>query len=128
MSCQQPRVAVQCQRSISRSGSLVAKATLQALVFDCDGEFATADLQLPQQTSNISMTVDDQQWLTMSDCSCFLHTCSSNALGTANQQSSQQDASAWSVVLPGVILESEDLHRRAYNATFQHFNVQCGTC
>eukprot|EP00879_Flechtneria_rotunda_P018816 GHRR01019750.1.p1 GENE.GHRR01019750.1~~GHRR01019750.1.p1 ORF type:complete len:306 (+),score=95.45 GHRR01019750.1:1476-2393(+) len=26
----------------------------------------------------------------------------------------------------GVILESEDLHRRAYNATFQHFNVQCG--
>lgn len=26
----------------------------------------------------------------------------------------------------GVILESEDLHRRAYNATFNHFNVQCG--
>lgn len=26
----------------------------------------------------------------------------------------------------GVILESEDLHRRAYNATFDHFNVQCG--
>eukprot|EP00897_Mesotaenium_endlicherianum_P000567 jgi/Mesen1/10510/ME000083S10017 len=25
----------------------------------------------------------------------------------------------------GVILESEDLHRRAYNATFEHFNVQC---
>ena len=24
----------------------------------------------------------------------------------------------------GVILESEDLHRVAYNATFQHFNVQ----
>jgi hypothetical protein len=28
----------------------------------------------------------------------------------------------------GVILESEDLHRRAYNATFDHFNVQCGEC
>ncbi|PNH09094.1 Protein CbbY [Tetrabaena socialis] len=26
----------------------------------------------------------------------------------------------------GVILESEDLHRRAYNATFQHFGVHCG--
>lgn len=26
----------------------------------------------------------------------------------------------------GVILESEDLHRRAYNATFDHFNVVCG--
>ncbi|GIL50218.1 hypothetical protein Vafri_6325 [Volvox africanus] len=26
----------------------------------------------------------------------------------------------------GVILESEDLHRRAYNATFKHFNVKCG--
>eukprot|EP00271_Cylindrocystis_brebissonii_P008580 TRINITY_DN22970_c0_g2_i1.p1 TRINITY_DN22970_c0_g2~~TRINITY_DN22970_c0_g2_i1.p1 ORF type:complete len:353 (-),score=51.95 TRINITY_DN22970_c0_g2_i1:633-1670(-) len=25
----------------------------------------------------------------------------------------------------GVILESEDLHRCAYNATFQHFNVMC---
>ncbi|GFR50251.1 hypothetical protein Agub_g12437 [Astrephomene gubernaculifera] len=26
----------------------------------------------------------------------------------------------------GVILESEDLHRRAYNATFRHFEVKCG--
>jgi hypothetical protein len=26
---------------------------------------------------------------------------------------------------PGVILESEDLHRRAYNATWEHFKVQC---
>ncbi|EFJ44392.1 hypothetical protein VOLCADRAFT_109931 [Volvox carteri f. nagariensis] len=26
----------------------------------------------------------------------------------------------------GVILESEDLHRRAYNATFKHFKVKCG--
>ncbi|GLC75111.1 hypothetical protein PLESTF_001595100 [Pleodorina starrii] len=26
----------------------------------------------------------------------------------------------------GVILESEDLHRRAYNATFKHFAVKCG--
>ncbi len=26
----------------------------------------------------------------------------------------------------GVILESEDLHRRAYNATFRHFKVKCG--
>lgn len=25
----------------------------------------------------------------------------------------------------GVILESEDLHRRAYNAVFEHFHVQC---
>ncbi|KAL3701438.1 hypothetical protein R1sor_019460 [Riccia sorocarpa] len=25
----------------------------------------------------------------------------------------------------GVILESEDLHRRAYNLTFEHFNVKC---
>jgi hypothetical protein len=25
----------------------------------------------------------------------------------------------------GVILESEDLHRRAYNAAFHHFNVCC---
>ncbi|KAL2612664.1 hypothetical protein R1flu_024356 [Riccia fluitans] len=25
----------------------------------------------------------------------------------------------------GVILESEDLHRRAYNLTFKHFNVKC---
>eukprot|EP00878_Enallax_costatus_P014684 GHUV01015360.1.p1 GENE.GHUV01015360.1~~GHUV01015360.1.p1 ORF type:complete len:309 (+),score=93.91 GHUV01015360.1:313-1239(+) len=59
---QQAGVTVQCRRSVSRSRSVVAKAALQALVFDCDG----------------------------------------------------------------VILESEDLHRRAYNATFQHFNVQCG--
>lgn len=34
-------------------------------------------------------------------------------------------AGLWSVAA-GVILESEDLHRRAYNATFDHFNVQCG--
>lgn len=27
----------------------------------------------------------------------------------------------------GVILESEDLHRRAYNLTFEHFNVKCGS-
>jgi phosphoglycolate phosphatase-like HAD superfamily hydrolase len=26
----------------------------------------------------------------------------------------------------GVILESEDLHRRAYNAAFEHFSVKCG--
>jgi len=26
----------------------------------------------------------------------------------------------------GVILESEDLHRRAYNATFENFGVKCG--
>jgi hypothetical protein len=25
----------------------------------------------------------------------------------------------------GVILESEDLHRQAYNAAFEHFNVRC---
>ena len=25
----------------------------------------------------------------------------------------------------GVILESEDLHRRAYNASFEHFDVKC---
>ena len=25
----------------------------------------------------------------------------------------------------GVILESEDLHRRAYNAAFEHFDVRC---
>ncbi|CAM6111752.1 unnamed protein product [Calypogeia fissa] len=27
----------------------------------------------------------------------------------------------------GVILESEDLHRRAYNLTFEHFGVKCGS-
>lgn len=27
--------------------------------------------------------------------------------------------------LPGVILESENLHRIAYNAAFTHFNVSC---
>eukprot|EP00877_Chromochloris_zofingiensis_P014094 jgi/Chrzof1/8939/Cz03g30010.t1 len=27
----------------------------------------------------------------------------------------------------GVILESEELHRKAYNAAFEHFDVQCGT-
>jgi hypothetical protein len=27
--------------------------------------------------------------------------------------------------LAGVIIESEDLHRQAYNATFKHFNVRC---
>lgn len=26
----------------------------------------------------------------------------------------------------GVILESEELHRKAYNAAFEHFDVQCG--
>lgn len=26
----------------------------------------------------------------------------------------------------GVILESEDLHRRAYNAAFEHFSIDCG--
>jgi beta-phosphoglucomutase-like phosphatase (HAD superfamily) len=25
----------------------------------------------------------------------------------------------------GVILESEDLHRRAYNAAFEHFSIAC---
>ena len=25
----------------------------------------------------------------------------------------------------GVIVESEDIHRRAYNATFEHFDVRC---
>ena len=25
----------------------------------------------------------------------------------------------------GVILESEELHRRAYNAAFQHFDIRC---
>lgn len=25
----------------------------------------------------------------------------------------------------GVILESEDLHRRAYNAAFEHFSIEC---
>ena len=32
------------------------------------------------------------------------------------------------ILLPsaGVILESEVLHRRAYNAAFQHFDIRCG--
>ena len=30
-----------------------------------------------------------------------------------------------SVVAAGVILESEELHRLAYNAAFKHFDVRC---
>lgn len=29
------------------------------------------------------------------------------------------------LLIAGVILESEDLHRQAYNAAFQHFDICC---
>lgn len=46
---------------------------------------------------------------------------------TARQRICAQHAQMKSLIFDcdGVILESEDLHRRAYNAAFEQFDVKC---
>jgi hypothetical protein len=52
--------------------------------------------------------------------------CSTATAGQLRTQAPRAQLKCLVLDCDGVILESEDLHRRAYNAVFENFNVQCG--
>ena len=87
-----------------------ASGGLQALIFDCDGAVRGAvgrhaAIPVPRAASAAA---------------CL-------AAGVAARQAARAPPTSPHATHPaaGVIVESEDIHRLAYNATFAHFDVRC---
>lgn len=86
-----------CGVRVAAAASL-APSGLQALIFDCDGAWVGLCAAAAAGARFLSLG---------GACHCSHAVPSHNALKA------------------GVIVESEDIHRMAYNATFQHFDVRC---